>query len=141
MKLTPEELITAVDRMEVLRYFPSSKPARDEIASLLSEMIQTDQWGTAQSKLDWLIRALRDNVGEWPGPKELRGVYCCKFRPSDGIEAFSVLPGFVQDDGEERASCLSAPAKETVYLPEPGDEPIGDLEKQIALVAKKKKVG
>lgn len=140
MKLTNEEAMKAVQRMGILKYFPSDDIAREEISAMLIDMIETDQWGTAQSKLDWLIRALRDNVGEWPGPKELRGVYCCKFRPSDGIEAFSTLAGFVQDEGE-RASCLSAPAKEVVYLPEPGDEPIGDLEKQIALVAKKKKVG
>jgi hypothetical protein len=141
--MTITEAMKAVDRMSILKYFPTAQVAKEEIADMLVQMIQTDQWGDERDKLNWLVKAMRDNVGEWPGPAELRAVYCCKFKPSDGINAYSSLPGFSGEDQEDgrQASCLSAPVDQS-YLPAPDDEPIGaDFMKQIETLAKAKRIG
>lgn len=71
----------AVKRLGILRYFPIDPYAQAEVAKLLERMVDTPV------HLEWLVTAMIDEVGEWRGPTELRGVYCSHYRPADGKEA------------------------------------------------------
>lgn len=75
------EIKQAVQSLGALRFFPSDEGARLEIMRLLERMVSTPE------QLAWLVRTMVDEVGEWQGPKELRGVYCTRFAPGDGIDA------------------------------------------------------
>lgn len=92
--VNPKKVIEAVDRLGSLAMFPSSPGARAEIMALLERMVVND------TQLDWLVRTMIDHVGTWHGPKELRAVLCTRFRPADGIEEYSALPGFTPADIE-----------------------------------------
>ncbi len=92
--ITKNQAATAVARLAALRYFPGGAPAQAEIAAMLFRMVdRTDQ-------LEWLVITAIDHLPEWKGPKELRGIYCSRFPPLDGVDAWSETPGFTPQDSE-----------------------------------------
>jgi hypothetical protein len=86
--------IAAVRQMTALRYFPTEPAAHGSIAEILMRMV-----GNAE-QLSWLTKIMLDRVGEWPGTRELRAVFCTRFKPADGVEEWSMLPGFMATDSE-----------------------------------------
>jgi len=79
-----------------MKFFPTDPVAQGEIARLLQRMV------AKQEHLDWLVLALIDHAPEWPGPKEVRGLLCTRFKPRDGIEENTSIPGFSPADCETR---------------------------------------
>jgi hypothetical protein len=95
MKPTPDQFENAVGRLAALAFFPVSDEARTEIMRLLYRMVSTVE------QLNWLCTTMIDRVGTWRGPVELRGVFCTRFKPADGIEANCLTtPGFTALDSE-----------------------------------------
>jgi len=82
------EIMEAMDELALLRYFPSDPAQRKGVARILARMVGI-QTGTTtpQQRLRWLVDTMVNEIGEWKGPVELRGVYCSRFRPDDGVEA------------------------------------------------------
>ena len=102
MKPTGKQVALAVARLGALAMFPTSEAAQDGIMRVLHGMVGTiDQ-------LTWLVNAMLNHVGEWKGTAELRGVFCTRFKPADGIEATCSIPGFRAGDIESghAADCL-----------------------------------
>lgn len=100
--MTEDFLSEAVGRLACLRYFPTDPNARAEIMRVLDRMVG----GIEQ--LEWLVRTMIDEVGEWQGPRELRGVFCTRYRPADGIEAWCATGKFSAEAMENRAALESA---------------------------------
>lgn len=94
MKPNKKQIEMAVAKLTVLKFFPAEMIARAVVMGILDRMV-----GTVE-QLDWLVTAMIDRVGEWKGPKELRAVFCTRYRPFDGIEAWSEIPGFTALDSE-----------------------------------------
>jgi hypothetical protein len=89
----------AMEALAVLQMFPAEKGARKQISKLLYRMVETEE------QLDWLVGTMVDRVGVWHGPAELRGVYCTKYKPADGLEGICILsPGFTGADCEAAAA-------------------------------------
>lgn len=84
--MTPNEQLgmaianTVAEWAALLRYFPQDEISKTVIMRLLDRMVATVE------QVDWLRTAMVDRVGEWRGGKELRGVFCSRFPPKDGIE-------------------------------------------------------
>lgn len=93
-KFNRKDIESALTKLAMLRYWPADPATRGQIGLLLAKMVPS------MEALDWLVDTLLNRVGEWPGPKELRGLLCWKFRPADGIDAVCALPGFTPMDGE-----------------------------------------
>lgn len=102
----------AVQSMTALRYFPTNAAAHTEIGWLLMRMV------VDQQQLEWLVEAMIDRVGEWPGTKELRAIFCTRFKPLDGIEEWSTLRGFSAIDSE-RAVLEAADSYKSVEIAAP----------------------
>jgi len=66
-----------------MRFFPSDPDARLGLAKQLARMVGSEE------QLRWLVETLPTLYSEWPGLRELRALYCMKFRPMDGIEVAS----------------------------------------------------
>lgn len=90
-------IIDAISEMSCLRYFPADAGARAAIAKMLDRMARN------AAEIRWLTSTMVDQVGEWQGPKELRGIFCQRFAPADGIEASSTHPKFSPEANETRA--------------------------------------
>src|SRR5690348_14509423 len=94
--MTQNEIVQAVARMTALSMFPNNPAAHKEIMRMLDRMVSTSE------ELEWLVATMIDRVGEWKGTAELRGVFCTRFRPKDGIERWSTIPGFTPEDSESQ---------------------------------------
>lgn len=83
--LTPEAAAAAVAKLALMAYFPGDRDIRAALVWVLLEMVETEE------QMDWLVnRALR-LYGNWPGVGELRALYCSRWKPKDGMEAFSTV--------------------------------------------------
>lgn len=78
MRPTKQQIVKAVEEFGMLKYFPADDAARKGVMRLLAQMVGT------QEQLAWIVETMVLDVGEWCGPKELRGVFCTKYRPADG---------------------------------------------------------
>ncbi len=90
--LDAADLLSTLGELSLLRFFPSDDSARAGLALFVAGM--ASNMGQVRALVDETLRLYND----WPGPAELRVVFCCLVgRPRDGIEAaFStVYPGGV----------------------------------------------
>lgn len=94
--ITIQQAGAAVSRLAILKHFPGEAPARAELARMFQRMVSTPE------QLEWLVRAAIDNCEEWPGPMEMRGMFCQRYKPADGVEAWSTIAGFTAADSEAR---------------------------------------
>jgi hypothetical protein len=78
-----QHIVKAVDMLACLKYFPAEAGAREAIMLLFERMISIPE------QIEWLVRTMIDEVGEWPGPKEVRGIFCSRFKPKDGVEVYA----------------------------------------------------
>ncbi|HVY93999.1 MAG TPA: hypothetical protein VHA14_14660 [Bryobacteraceae bacterium] len=106
-----EKIIKAVGDLAALKYFPSDEGARVALMELLDRMVSTPE------QLRWLVRTLIDRVGEYPGPAEIRAVFCTRFRPKDSVEVWSALPGFTAADSERKYIAASDERKAAEQIP------------------------
>lgn len=90
------DIIAAMVELSTLRYFPADDLTKRAVMS------QIMRYCDRSDGLSWLVSQLVNRVGQWPGPAEVRGLYCSRFKPADGIEANCSLPGFTAEDGEAR---------------------------------------
>jgi hypothetical protein len=110
-KPTKKHIENAVGRLSALQFFPSDVEGRAAIMRLIERMV-----GTVE-QLQWLCMTMIDRVGTWRGPVELRGVFCTRFKPADGIEASCVdTPGFTAMDSE--AAYIASPEHQKLEGPE-----------------------
>lgn len=80
---TSEAIHDAVGRLATLKFFPRDLRVRMTIGRLMKDFVTND------AQLTWLVGRMLVLYGEWPGPRELRALYCSRFAPRDGIEARS----------------------------------------------------
>jgi hypothetical protein len=85
-------------RLSVLKFFPSDQTARTEIMLMACEMAQTNE------QIAWLSKRCIQLWNEWEGPREMRAVFSSRYRPADGIEAYSQLSRFNEGIPSEKAS-------------------------------------
>lgn len=128
--MTTQEILIELARMVGnVAYFPAEPVAVANIAMECARFIED------RIKLTWLVDVFIHQVGSWKGTKEFRAVYCTRFRPMDGLEAWSDIIGFTAADSEslthERHMQLTAEEKEQrkltaskpcVFLPLPPEE-------------------
>lgn len=84
-------------RLSVLKFFPADSTARAEIVLMACKMAHTN------ADIAWLANRCLELWNEWEGPREMRAVFCSKFLPADGIEAYSQLKRFEDGIPSEKA--------------------------------------
>lgn len=94
--VTPKLFRDALDELSLLKFFPSEPGARAALLRMLCQMV------AGPTELRWLIDTVLRYHNEWPGPLELRGIYCTHYKPKDGVEA-DVTSGRMLGELEERA--------------------------------------
>jgi hypothetical protein len=96
MQPSKTDLDVAMAQLSMLEFFPTDGITRGAIQILLAKICPS------REALDWLVDQMVNRVGKWHGPTELRAVLCTRYRPADGIELDSALPGFAPQDAEMR---------------------------------------
>ena len=77
----------ALDRLTLMKYFPSEDAARTALVEMVCEMIDHED------QAEWLANRMLRIYREWPGPYEMRACFCGRFKPKDGINAYSEIYG------------------------------------------------
>ena len=101
-----------VARLGILPFFPAETAVRAEIVLLACKMCGSID------RLEWLVSRATTLWDRWHGPRELRALLCARFRPADGVEAYSGLPQYL-DEGYPAETPLSLGASEPRSLPPP----------------------
>lgn len=78
-----DRVAKAVASLKLMKFFPGDEDACLALVTDLGEMAQTEE------QVEWLVRRVRNLYSEWPGIHELRAVFCSRFKPKDGINAYS----------------------------------------------------
>jgi len=112
MKFNKHDLDRAVTDLAMCKFFPSDPAVHTSIELLLAKMVPDKE------ALTWLIAEMVNKIGEWKGPKELRGLLCTHYPPADGVEAFCSIPGYRPEDSEAKALEEHAQLKAGGTLPE-----------------------
>jgi hypothetical protein len=83
--MNPKLTLELLGRLAVLRFFPAGNEAVME-----SLMVMVGAMCDTEEQVRWLVERMTCGIyAEWPGPKEMRACYCSRFRPKDGINAYS----------------------------------------------------
>ncbi len=88
-----KEATRQVGKLALLKYFPGDETARLTLVGMVCELASTDE------QVEWLVRRALAVFTEWPGPYELRALYCSRWKPCDGTEAYSALFPATEDGG------------------------------------------
>lgn len=107
--ITTKEASEAAARFAIMPFFPAEAIARTELAATLVRMVSTPQ------QLEWLVQAVTGHVDRWPGLREVRAIFCTRYKPADGIEEWSAIPGFTAGDSEaDHLAKIEAPKRAEV---------------------------
>jgi len=117
-KITKSDLDAACDRLCILEFWKTDPTFTASVKIFLGKICP----GT--EALDWLVSALVDHIGKWPGSHEVRGLLCTRFNAADGVDAYCSLPGFSPGDYErkhlERHQALADPQADRKLLADLG---------------------
>jgi len=70
----------AVLKLAVLPFFPAEPTTRGVIFNELMELCSSDE------QVDWLVKRTIKLWTKWESLRELRAIFCAKFKPADGFE-------------------------------------------------------
>lgn len=95
MRPSAQQFIEAVGKLGSIPKFPVDTYAREGILESLIGMASTVE------QLNWLVTNMLNHSDQWHGVKELRGVFCSRFKPADGVEGTCLhTRGFTPGDCE-----------------------------------------
>ena len=81
--MNPGKVLEILGGLRLLKYFPN-----DEFA-MLALVRQVGEMCESEAAVEWLVHRMLKLYAEWPGIQEMRACYCSKFRPKDGVNAYS----------------------------------------------------
>lgn len=119
-KMTQEDLKIAIRRLKQMRFFPNDPGMESELMIELASMCHDAE------RLMWLTRRAVRVFSDWCGVAEIRALYSSRWRPADGIRAYSAIfissegsDGYPRDDseGERISRLLAAPAPLQIAAP------------------------
>ena len=100
-----------LSKLSLMKFFPSDPAARSALMGIVMSMAWTDD------QIEWLVKRALVVFAEWPGPMEIRALFCSRWKPADGIEAHSQLYRATENGGgfppeKPRAEALLPPGRE-----------------------------
>lgn len=124
--MNPQVVTELIMELSVLKFFPSEAPARMALVRMAGEM------AASEDQIRWLVKRCLVLYNEWPGPRELRALFCARFKPRDGIEVSScVFPEGIPPEKRIEQPMLALPPGHSASV-DPG------LERGIMLLARMK---
>jgi hypothetical protein len=79
---------------DLIPFFPRTAAGQAAIISALESFVST------VDQLNWLTNTAINHMREWSSLAELRGLFCTRYKPRDGRQEYSSLPGFTAADSE-----------------------------------------
>ena len=113
--MDPVKVLEMVAELRVLRFFPNDEAVMTAIVRLCGSMCADE------TQVRWLISRMTSGIYEtWPGAMEMRACYCNRYKPKDGINAYStVFPDGLPMDPTAPPRLIEAPKLEALPPGEP----------------------
>lgn len=84
--MKPGNVLRILQALRMLPYFPADEFVMNALVKLVGDMCQTED------RVQWLVNRMTSGIYDrWPGPHEMRAVYCFRYPPKDGVSAFSTV--------------------------------------------------
>jgi hypothetical protein len=91
-EFTSEDVARAITLMKlIIPFFPTHELALQVVQRSIESFVST------REQLEWLAKTACDNMRSFSLP-ELRGIFCTRFPPADGVYANAETPGFTPED-------------------------------------------
>jgi hypothetical protein len=122
-----KRVLEALAGLAMLKFFPANNEAvLAALARLCVNMCRSED------EVEWLVDRMTSGLyQEWPGPLEMRAVYCSRYKPKDGLNAYSqVYPDGIPMSKEGKLKQLAG--AELKALP-PGHVASADESMEVAL--------
>ena len=109
--MNPKRLLEMLGELAMLKYFPANNEAvLLGLARLCVDMCNSE------SEVRWLVDRMTSGLyAEWPGPQEMRAVLCSRYKPKDGVNAYSTV--YLDGIPASRESRLAIAGPEMLALP------------------------
>lgn len=102
-----DEVADACADLTMLNFFPGDDGGRLAVVKLVARLCST------MAQVEWLVTRLTTLYNKWPGPAEVRAVFCKRYPPADGIDTRNTHTSEFFPDG-------NIPCETPEALPWPG---------------------
>jgi hypothetical protein len=103
--MSRRNIFATLKGLQLLRFFPASEEIMDALVDEVMSM------AASEDQVKWLVKRMLSLYAEWPGPGEMRAVFCNRYKPKDGISAYSsVYPDGIPSEKPEPPALLALPA-------------------------------
>ena len=101
--------------LALMKFFPADDLARVALVRMVCDMIETED------QAEWLANRMVQCYREWPGPYEMRACFCGRYKPKDGINAYSEVyaDGFPPDPTAPPRAQITGTAPKRLEAGEP----------------------
>ena len=104
--MNPTKVLEILDQLRLLPFFPIGESVMDALVKLCGSMCHNED------QVQWLVDRMTSGIYEqWPGPREMRAVFCGRYKPKDGVNAYSTIyPDGLPPDPTAPKRQIEAPA-------------------------------
>jgi len=81
--MNPNNVADMLSAFRLMPFFPQDENAFLELVRFVGRMCHTEE------QVRWLVDRTLSLYDKWPGPMELRAVFCTIYKPKDGVLAYS----------------------------------------------------
>jgi hypothetical protein len=125
--MNPERILEMLGELRVLRFFPNDEFVMNAIVRLCGSMC------ASEAQVRWLVDRMTSGIyTEWPGIGEMRACFCHRYKPQDGINAYSTVypDGLPPDPTAQPRPRIAAPDQKPL---QPGHEVTADPELEASI--------
>lgn len=84
--MNPTRIMEILSGLRLLPFFPSDEFAFSALVRMVGSMAENEQ------QVQWLVARMTSGIyTKWEGPAEMRACFCNRFKPKDGINAYSQI--------------------------------------------------
>ena len=114
--MNPQRVAEILEELRALPMFPNEPSVMAALMRLCGNMCSDE------AQVRWLVNRMTSGIyAQWPGPAEMRACFCCRYRPKDGVSAYStVYPDGLPPDP-------TAPPRAGIMAPERKELPSGHV--------------
>lgn len=84
--MNPKDVLRILQGLAILPYFVNNEHTMNALVRLCGSMCRS------LAEVQWLVNRMTSGIySQWPGPAEMRACFCCRYRPKDGVSAYSTV--------------------------------------------------
>jgi hypothetical protein len=120
--MDPERIASVLCELRMLPFFVATPEVLAGLVRLVGQMCENE------AQVRWLVSRMTSGIYQkWPGPAEMRACFCGRYRPKDGINAYStVFPDGLPPERTTQARAIQAPEMRMLESGAPKDFLCGD---------------